>query len=207
MRARMLAPATLALILGAVSCGDSFTPEFVASIRLDPDSAHVSAGDIVFFRAIPRDEDGTELPERAERVKWRVNRTSVATIDEEVGEELGVTAVGMGTATLTATLGRGVSTANVFVQPSGLASIEIVPSSIEVTRGQRPRAESRLYDAQGALLSPEGFRISWKIADTRIGFVGTPTGPAADFLARRVGTTSIRLIVGNLATSIPFIVR
>ena len=207
MRARLLAPATFALILGTVSCGDSFIPEFVASIRLKPDSVHISAGQTAVFSAIPRNEDGTELPERAERVQWRVNRTSVATIDGEVGEELGVTAVAIGTATLTATLGRGVNTANVYVQPPGLVNIEIVPSVIDVSRGQRPRAESRLYDAQGELLAPEGFRISWATADTRIVFVGAPTGPNADFLARRVGTTSIRLTVGHLSTSIPFIVR
>ena len=207
MRTRELASVTFALILGAASCGDAFTPEFVASIRLRPDSVHISAGQNAVFIAIPRNEDGDELPERAERVQWRVDGTSVATIDGEVGGELGVTAVGMGTATVTATLGRGVETGNVFVQPAGLDRIEIVPSIIEVTRGQRPRAESRLYDAQGELLSPDGFRISWAAQDTRIVFVGAPTGPTADFLARRVGTTSIRLTVGHLSTSIPFIVR
>ena len=206
MRARVLAPATFALVLGAVSCEDSFTPEFVASIRLDPDSVHISAGQTVVFTAIPTSEAGVELPDRAKRVRWRVNRTSVATIDGEVGEELGVTAVAMGDATLTATLGRAVTTADVFVQPPGLASIEIVPPIVEVSRGQRSRVESRLYDEQGALLSPEGFRIAWKIVDTRIGFVGS-TAPHADLWARRVGTTSVRLIVGHLSTSIPFIVR
>jgi len=206
MRARVRAPAAIMLSLGALACADSFTPEFVDSISLNPDSTHISAGQTAVFKGEPLSERGVVLADRAGRIEWQINDSDVATI-ETTGDELMVTAVSLGEARVTGRLGRGQARADVYVQPPGLARIEITPSSVEVSRGERPRVEAILYDAQGQEMSPDGFRISWEIVDPRIGFVGTPSGPRSDLLARRVGTTEVKLIVGHLSTRVPFIVR
>jgi Bacterial Ig-like domain (group 2) len=206
VRARAGVSAAIALSLASAACVDSFTPEFVDRINLSPDSVHISAGQTVAFRGEPVSERGKVLADRAARIEWQVNDAGVATIDP-TGDELLVTAVALGDARITGRLGRGQVRGEVYVQPPGLTRIEITPSSVEVSRGERPRVEARLFDAQNQEMAPEGFRISWEILDPRIGFVGTPSGPRSDLLARRVGTTEVKLIVGHLSTRVPFIVR
>lgn len=195
----------LAGVVAAGAC-ERFEPQWVDALNVTPDSVHIAAGETAQFTAVPLSAQDEELPDRAERVEWFMNAPGVASLEAAAGAGT-VTAQGLGNATLTARLGRGVAQARVFVQPPGLARIEIVPDRIEVSPGNRPRVEALLFDAQNQPLSPQGFRISWSIVDTDIGFVGTPTGPSADLLARRVGTTQVRLIVGSMSTSVPFIVR
>ncbi len=192
------------LALASGAC-ESFQPEWVETLTLSPDSLHITVGETATFEARPFSERGTELPDRAERVRWSLN-SSVASLQANGGTS-SVTGIALGTARVVAGLGRGVVQGNVFVQPPGLDRIAIVPDRVEINRGERPRVESRLYDAAGNVLPPAGFRISWKLVDSNVGFVGTPTGANTDLLGQRVGTTQLVLIVGDLSTSIPFIVR
>lgn len=205
-RRRGLGALSAAVAVLATGACERFEPEWVDSLAMVPDSVHVAVGGTAAFTAIPLSARDKELPDRAERVEWFLNAPDVATLETGGGTGT-VTALGLGSAVLVARLGRGTAQAPVFVQPPGLARIEIVPDRIDIRAGERPRVEARLYDAQGELLSPVGFRISWEILDRNIGFVGTPTGPSADLLGRRAGTTQLRLIVGSMSTGIPFIVR
>lgn len=191
--------------LSSTAC-ESFQPEWVETLTLRPDSLHVSVGESATFEAIPLSERGDELLDRAERTEWTLSGGSVASLNV-LGGSSEVTATALGAATVTARLGRGLVQGRVFVQPPGLDRIAIEPDRIQIAPGARPRVEARLFDAAGNPLSPEGFRISWKFVDSSIGFVGTPLGPSTDLLGRRRGTTQLRLIVGDIATSIPFIVR
>jgi hypothetical protein len=203
MKARLVALAAVALLGGC----ESFEPEWVDSLDVQPDSVHISAGETAVFTAVPLSARGTELADRANRVEWTLSAPgNVASLDADAGEGR-VTANGLGQGVLVARLGRGLQQAPVFVQPPGLAQIRIVPDRIEIQRGQRPRVTAVLLDAQGNEMSPEGFRISWKFVDENIGFVGNPFGPVADLLGRGIGTTQIRLIVGSTSVSAPFIVR
>jgi hypothetical protein len=196
----------VALALVVAAC-DSFEPQWVETLDVQPDSVHISQGETAVFTAVPLSERGEELPDRAGRVEWTLTAPgSVATLDAVAGEGR-VTANGLGQGLLVARLGRGLKQAPVFVQPPGLDRIAIVPDRIDIFRGERPRVTAILYDAQGNEMSPEGFRISWKFVDENIGFVGNPYGPVADLLGRRTGTTQIRLIVGGISTSAPFVVR
>lgn len=204
--ARLLALGAALVASAALSACERFQPEWVDALDVSPDSAHISAGESAEFTAVPLSARGDELLDRAERVEWSLSAPGVASLAAAAGSGT-VTAEGLGDAVLVARLGRGVAQARVFVQPPGLDRIEIVPDRIEIAVRERPRVEARLYDAQGELMSPVGFRISWKLVDESIGFVGTPTGPSADLLGQRVGTTQLRLIVGDMSTSIPFIVR
>ncbi|MBT8404394.1 MAG: hypothetical protein KJP18_11080 [Gemmatimonadetes bacterium] len=205
-RGLRVAGVVLALVVATGAC-ESFVPEWVETLDVQPDSVHISAGETAVFTAVPLSERGVELLDRVERVEWTLSAPgSVATLDADAGEGR-VTANGLGDAVLVARLGRGVEQAPVFVQPPGLAQIRIVPDRIEIGVRERPRVRAVLLDALGNEMSPEGFRISWKFVDERIGFVGNPFGPVADLLSLRVGTTQIRLIVGGMSTSAPFIVR
>ena len=200
--ARLVALALISVLSGAC---ESFQPEWVETLVLSPDSLHISVGETAIFEAVPLSERGTELLDRAERVQWTLN-SPIASLQANGGAS-SITANALGAAQVTARLGRGLVRGNVYVQPPGLDRIAIVPDRVEINRGERPRVESRLFDAQGNELDPDGFRISWKFVDAAIGFVGTPTGAGTDLLGRRSGTTQLRLIVGDLSTSIPFVVR
>ena len=207
MRTLVWVAVALGLLLGVGSCADSFRPEYVNALLLSPDSVHISVGETAMMEVVPITLNGKRLPDRARRVQWTVNNPDVATIGENVGGQLTINAVRLGDARVTARLGRGMIQGNVYVQPAGLTSIEITPSSLDVERRTRPRVEAHLYDAAGNEMSPDGFRISWTALDRRIVFVGTPTGTPSDLLALRVGSTSIRLTVGHLVTAIPIVVR
>jgi len=200
--ARLAVLALLSIVSGAC---ESFQPEWVETLTLSPDSLHISVGETATFEAIPLSERGAELLDRAERVDWSLN-SPIASLQANGGTS-SITANALGAAQVTARLGRGLVRGNVYVQPPGLDRIAIVPDRVEINRGERPRVESRLFDAQGNELDPDGFRISWKFVDAAIGFVGTPTGAGTDLLGRRTGATQLRLIVGDLSTAIPFIVR
>ena len=200
--ARLAVLALLSIVSGAC---ESFQPEWVETLTLSPDSLHISVGETATFEAIPLSERGAELLDRAERVDWSLN-SPIASLKANGGTS-SITANALGAAQVTARLGRGLVRGNVYVQPPGLDRIAIVPDRVEINRGERPRVESRLFDAQGNELDPDGFRISWKFVDAAIGFVGTPTGAGTDLLGRRTGATQLRLIVGDLSTAIPFIVR
>lgn len=204
MRRAARRAAILMFALTAGAC-ESFQPEWVETLTLVPDSLHITVGETATFEAKPFSERGAELPDRAERVRWSMNST-VATLHAN-GATSSVTGTALGAAQVVAGLGRGVVQGNVFVQPAGLDRIAIVPDRVEISPGERPRVESRLYDAAGNVIPPAGFRISWKLADSNIGFVGTPTGANTDLLGQRIGTTQLVLIVGDMSTSIPFIVR
>jgi len=189
---------TAALLLASAACSDRFEPEYVADLRLVPDSTHMSAAQTQVFAAVPVSQFGNELPDRAARVRWSFDGGDAATM-EPSGDQVTVTATELGAARLTAALGRGSSTAFVFVQPPGLARIEIAGSSFDASIGQWARFEARLLDAQGAELSTDGFRISWKIHEPSVLRTIYTSYPTLSCWGLRPGQSEITLVVGHLS--------
>ncbi len=195
----------LLLAIAGTAC-DQFEPVFVDALRLNPDSAHISPGQSASFTATALSERGLELPDRAGRVRWTLPNGNIATADTAAGT-ITITALQLGTATFTGRLGRGSVQGRAYVQPPGLARIEIRHNGAPITSlvgspGSRPRLTAHLFDAAGTEMSPAGFRLSWATGDNSFVFVGQVAGPISDMLLRRTGATQVRLIVGGMSTSI-----
>jgi len=202
----MLRGLALIAALGAVACED-FKPVFVDDLILSADSVHISPGQTAVFTATPLSANGIELADRVNRVQWQFPNQNVAAVDT-AGGQLTVTGLQLGITSFTARLGRGSAQGRVYVQPAGLVRIEVRADGVPVTQitgqlGTRPRFTAHLYDAAGNEMSPTGFRISWSTSNSALVFVGQPVGTISDMFFRRLGTTSIRLIVGGMGLSIP----
>lgn len=184
-------------VLLAVGCSETTRPEYVAELFLEPDSAHLALGQEVALSARPLGPQGEHYDERAMRVTWESESPEVATLDTDTGPTTTAHAEALGQAIVRATLGRGESTARIYVHPAGLASIAIDPSPVTLARATHAMVHAVLLDAQGDTLSPGGFRISWAVDDADIVFLSSEVGPVADLFGRGEGQANLRLIVGD----------
>ncbi len=197
---------TLAAVLGT-ACFQSVTePRYVDVVFLKPDSANLEVGQSVLLEVGVLNPRGEHMPERVDQVGWSLSDEERATV-EVTPDGLRVTALALGTVLLTAELGRGSGTAELYVHPSGLDRIEILPAPVELVVGERVTLEALLLDSSGSALSPDGFRISWKINADAIAFPGLGLGPSHRIIARAVGSTRLTLVVGSLRASTDLVVR
>lgn len=148
-----------AIALGA--CSDSARPLYVDSLSTTVDSVFLGLGESTTITFQPRDNRGEALSDRQPFVRVSTSAGSTVSISDTVGAEVILTGVAVGSASVTAALGRGSVTLPVHVSPPGLASIEIVPNPIFVPLGDRVRVDAVLRDAAGEVLSAEGFRFTW----------------------------------------------
>lgn len=196
----------LALVV-VVACDTPMPPGFVASLALIPDSAHIVPGDVVDFEPVPLSESGAPLPDRVPYIEWSVEGLEFVEF-EPVGDLGRVTAVELGHATVRVELGRGSGEADVWVYPPGLATIVIEPSPLRMNIFGRETVRVVLRDAQGGLMDPGPFRISWKIDDPDVASPGTAVqGPQVTvFAGPSPGTTRLTVIVNGRQESTSLVV-
>ncbi|MFL5538265.1 MAG: Ig domain-containing protein [Longimicrobiaceae bacterium] len=149
-------------------------PTAVARVDLTPDSLVLALGQTEHFIATAYDADGQVLTGRA--VTWSSSDGAVAI----AGSGGAVTAVGYGTARITATV-EGVSgSAKVIVPaptPVKVARVRVIPDSLVIEVGHAGEFDAVAYDAEGHVLS--GRVITWSISDSivaRLGSGGYATG-------------------------------
>jgi len=149
-------PAAVALAKG---CGDGDgpvtppDPPRPATVAVSPAAAELSAlGATVQLSAEVRDQHGQALAGAA--VVWGSDNTPVATVD---GSGL-VTAVGDGTATITARAGEASGTAAVTVKQEA-ASVMVTPAEATLPVGDTVRLAAEVRDANGALV--EDAAVVW----------------------------------------------
>lgn len=193
---------SLLAVSASVACEAPMPPGFVSSLALAPDSAHIVPGEVVVFEAVPLAESGAPLLDRVPYVEWEVEGTDVVEF-EPVGSAGRVTALDLGHATVRVELGRGEGEADVWVHPSGLASVEIDPSPVRMGPFGRETVRVVLRDSQGVSLDPGPFRISWKIDDADVAGLGSsPQGPQTTVFARPTpGRTRLTVIVNGRRAS------
>jgi hypothetical protein len=201
--------AIVLMVLGMGGCEQSTQPEYVAKITFEPDSAHLEPGESASFSAVPLGPRDQPFPERAERVEWSFLVNPDVVELEGSGTSVTVTALGVGTARIQATLGRGEGAAPIFVRPPGLASIEIQPSPIVLDERTGLQARAILRNAAGEQISPDGHRISWEAENPEVLFivVNTSVTPFATIRGNVPGSTRLRLVVGPYTIATPVTVR
>jgi serine/threonine protein kinase len=157
-------------------------PAAVASIALSPANPSVTAGQTIRLAAQPQDAQGKALDDRA--VSWTSSDEQVA----RVGTEGTLSAIGKGTATITATSeGKSASTRVTVLEATVPVSVVTLSTSLRYIKvGETTHWSASARDAKGKELTDR--TITWSSSAPQIASVGSDgsiTGVAA-------GTADIR---------------
>jgi uncharacterized protein YjdB len=145
----------------------------VASVAVAPGSNSLVVGQTTQLSAEPRDASGKALVGRL--VAWSTSAAAVASVSSSGL----VTAIGPGTATITATSEGVAGTATITVGPKPVSSVIVSPGQANVTVGQTTQLSGQVTDDQGNVLP--GRPISFSSGSTDIATVsgsGLVTGIA-----------------------------
>ena len=137
----------------------------VASVTLQPSSATLQRGKTVTLVPTLKDAGGATLADRL--VDWKSSDASIATVSP-AGL---VTAVTIGSATITATSEGKSATAAVSVVPGAVAQVRISPSSASVKSGKSVQLTATALDANGDTVS--GASFSWHSSDSDVATVSS----------------------------------
>lgn len=140
----------------------SSTP--AATVVLSPSSAAGSIGQSAQFTASEYAVSGTKL---AGTTTWSSSDSTVVTVSSTGF----ATAIGTGSAILTATINGVSGHAQTTVSGDAVASISISPSSAAGNVGQQAQFKATLYDASGSVLS--GRRVLWTTSNPAVVSVDT----------------------------------
>jgi uncharacterized protein YjdB len=151
------------LLLLAVACGDTTDPVPVASVALDPAQRALTVGETQAFTATPRDAEGRPLTGRA--IAWQSSAPAVATVTA-AGR---VTAVGPGSATVSATSEGKTARSVVTVTPVPVSSVDVSPRRVVLAPGEAIPVSATPRDAEGRALS--GRAVRWVSTDPAVATV------------------------------------
>ena len=146
----------------------------VASVVVTPSTASVAVGDATQLSASVRDASGAPLSGRL--VGWSSSDDAIAVVSS-TGR---VSALKIGTVTITASSEGKSGTATVTVTPPPVATVNVTPSSATVAVGQTTTLQAQTLDASGAAVT--GRVITWSTSNAGVATVsssGVVTGVAA----------------------------
>ncbi len=150
--------AFLTLVMGSIllpGC-DVNTVTVVAevdAVQVAPFAASVEEGSTVQLTAIPEDDRGRTL--RGRPVDWVSSDNSRATVNNSGL----VTGRGAGVVTIEARISGRVGSARVTVRPAPVATVQVVPDSVDVHVGDTVQLRAVVRDANGNELS--GRAVTW----------------------------------------------
>lgn len=128
----------------------------VATVTLSPTTASLNIGQTRAITATAKDAAGNTLTGRP--VSWSSNNISVATVSttNTTGSNT-ITAVGAGTATITANIGGIFGIASVTVTSVPIASLSVAPPSSTLPQGSTLQLTVTARDASGNVLTGRSF--------------------------------------------------
>ena len=174
-----LALLSLCTLTFAIACGDSSGPPAVASVDVSVPGSDLQIGQTLTLTATARDAKGTALTGRA--TTWSSSNTGVATVS--AGGV--VTAVTVGSAAITATIGGKAGSQVVNVVPPPVATVTVSLASSTLQAGQTTQATAELRDANNNVLS--GRLVAWQSSNPIVASVSS----AGVVTALAAGSTTI----------------
>jgi uncharacterized protein YjdB len=148
-------------------------PVPVGSVTVSPSSASLVPTQVLTLSALVRDANDVVVSDRA--VTWASSNTGVATVSASGV----VTAVALGTATITATSEGRTGTAIITVVPMPVGSVTVSPASADVIADQTVTLSATVRDTSGAIVGDRP--VTWQSSDNAIATVsnaGVVTGVA-----------------------------
>ncbi len=143
------------------------TAATVSSVRVTPANNTLQVGQTQQLSAVVSDGSGNPLPGKVPT--WASSATTVATVSSSGL----VTAVGAGTATITATSDGVDGTASVLVAPVPVGSVNVTPSNASLPVGGTLTLQVALADATGNTLPTTGRVITYTSNAATIASVST----------------------------------
>ena len=143
----------------------------VATVTVSLAASSIVLGATTQATATTRDANGVSVTGRV--VTWSSDNTAVATVSGN-GNSAVVTAVGAGTANITATSEGRVGSAPVTVVASAVASVSVSLASSTIGVGRTTQATATTRDASGSVVT--GRVVSWSSDNTAVATVGAATG-------------------------------
>jgi uncharacterized protein YjdB len=153
----------------------------VATVDVDPAAAALFTGETQQLTAIPHDADGNTLSLTGRTVTWKSSKPSVASVS---GTGL-VTATGVGSAVITATVDGQPGLASVTVSLVPVASVNVTPTPDTLVTGKAIQLVAQTLDSVGHVLT--GRAVSWDGSNDNVAIVSS-TGRV---VAQGVGTATI----------------
>jgi uncharacterized protein YjdB len=171
--------ATITATVGTVSSTSNLTitPAVLVSIAVTPSTATIALGLGQQYTAIGKYTDGT-TKDITTNVTWTTSSAMVAVISNTTGSNGLATSSGVGSTTVTATMGSVTSTANLTVGVPQLVSVAVTPASFSIAAGtmQQLVATGTYTDGSHEVLSNSAI---WASSDSTIATVsasGSATG-------------------------------
>jgi uncharacterized protein YjdB len=135
----------------------------VATVEVSPGSASLPAGNTLQFSATARASDGSVVSGRP--IAWSSSNPAVATVSDA-----GVaTAANPGATTITALIDGKSGSATLTVPDTPVASVEIVPTSAQLTTGQTRQFTAITKAENGSTLT--GRTITWSSSNPQVATV------------------------------------
>ncbi len=159
------------------------TPEFAASVSVNPPTATLRRGNLRQFSAIPL--NAQQQPITGQTIRWTSSNSSIASVTS-TGL---VTAIAAGQVSITADANNIFASAQLIVTELPIGSCSLAPSTFRVTAGQNVQPTLTLRDTANAVLTNLGRPVVWTSDNENVatvsgtGFVST----------RRAGTAKITL--------------
>ena len=148
-----------ATLMAAVACGgDSSGPKqaVVASVAISPPTTAMEVGETVTLTATPKDGSGNTITGRT--TTWTSSNSNVASVSAGV-----VTALSVGTATITATIDGKTATTQITVSLPAVATVTISPAAKTLVVGGTSQLNAIVKDARGNTLT--GRVVTWTSSD------------------------------------------
>lgn len=155
-------------------------PLGVATVTVDPSTAALDVDETVTLKAIVRDRNGDEVPNRP--ATWTAQSEQIATVDAN-GR---VTGRSPGSTMITASVDGKSGSATIEVSEVPVASVAISPSTATIPIGQTRQFTATPRSASGAPLP--GRTITWSSSDE------TVVAVSESGLAAAVGVGSARVV-------------
>ena len=161
----------------------------VASVTVTPPADTLGAGDAATFLASPRDAQGNALTNRA--VTWVVGDSSVARVEQVLGQSAQVRALKQGTTIITATSeGHSGSAQVVVTAPPPVASVSVTPPVDTLVAGNDSASfNATLRDAAGNPLN--GRVVTWTVSDSSVIAIQYANGQWAVIRALKPGSATL----------------
>lgn len=181
------APASMGSVSGSTTLGISNAT--LSSIQVQSATLSIANGINLQFTAIGRYSDST-TQNITSLVSWSSSDTSVATISSTTGSNGLLRSVGVGSSTITATLGGVSNTANLTVTSATLVAVSVTPATQVIAKGTNLQFTATGIFTAGAPVDITS-TVTWGTSDATIADVSNATNTKGLATALGTGTVTI----------------